>query len=583
MAAIVEVADQHGPAVAQIDACTAGSTTSHSYNAVGSRSAVNHANGTATAYDYDARNRLTQLTTWDATGEVIHSQAFTLGAAGHRTRVEEHGSRVVDYDYDALYRLVTETETDPRGDRTTTYTFDAVGNRLSRTTSCNPDCFGEVESGVTTYTYDDNDRLTSETGPAGITTYDYDANGNTTRKIGPDGTVDYHYNAENRLTRATGNLDSGAMEATYAYDAHGIRQRQTVDGQTTRYLVDPVHENAQVLEELDDSATPAVLYIIGQERISQTRPEGTFTYHGDGLGSIRALSDATGTQTDTFTYEAFGQLEHRQGTTPNSFRYTGEQYDPNLGFYYLRTRYYDPSTGWFPTMDTYQGQLREPRTLHKYVYVHADPINNIDPSGLSAVALEQGIALNISARLLTAAVVVPGVAMVGHQRIRNVTQSRAAAQACASLYGTNLQDFPSGACPNVRMPILFHPEVIMPGIGEHVQKSIADGSPAILNRTFVRKSSNLLAALAKCRAGDTISVNAHGRSCDEYPFASTTQGGSSATVAKVPLPSQWVQGGIISAFYSVCLVAPDAGALSEFLVIPTRSRPGGRSFQCRFF
>ena len=194
--------------------CTAGSTTSYSYNAVGSRSAVNHANGAATVHGYDARNRLTQLTTWDATGEVIHSQASTLGAAGHRTRVEEHGSRVVDYDYDALYRLVTETVTDPRGDRTTTYTFDAVGNRLSRTTSCNPDCFGELEDGVTTYTYDNNDRLTSETGPAGTTTYDYDANGNTTRKIGPDGTVDYHYNAENRLTRATGNLDSGAMEAT---------------------------------------------------------------------------------------------------------------------------------------------------------------------------------------------------------------------------------------------------------------------------------------------------------------------------------------------------------------------------------
>ena len=136
-----------------------------------------------------------------------------------------------------------------------------------------------------------------------------------------------------------------------------------------------------MLEERDDTGTPAVLYVIGQERISQTRAEGTFTYHGDGLGSIRALSDTTGVQTETFTYEAFGQLEHRQGTTPNSFRYTGEQYDPNLGFYYLRARYYDPATGRFPTMDTYQGRVHEPQTLHKYLYVHADPVNHTDPTG----------------------------------------------------------------------------------------------------------------------------------------------------------------------------------------------------------
>ena len=380
--------------------CTAGSTTSYSYNAVGGRSAVNHANGTATAYDYDARNRLTQLTTWDATGEVIHSQAFTLGAAGHRQMVVEDSQRVVEYDYDDLYRLVEERVIDPAGDRTTTYTYDATGNRLARTVTCDPECFGEVEAGTTTYLYDANDRLLEETGPDGTTTYAYDENGNTLEKAGPGGVVDYHYNPENRLIRAAGDLETGVSSTEYAYDAHGIRQRQTVDGQTTRYLVDPVHEHAQVLEERDDSGTPAVLYVIGQERISQTRPEGTFTYHGNGLGSIRALSDATGTQTDTFTYKAFGQLEHRQGTTPNSFRDTGEQYDPNLGYYYLRARYYDPATGRFPTMDTYQGRIHEPQTLHKYLYVHADPVNLVDPSGnITLGGLISGLNLTIGRSL----------------------------------------------------------------------------------------------------------------------------------------------------------------------------------------
>ena len=222
-------------------------------------------------------------------------------------------------------------------------------------------------------------------GPDGITTYAYDANGNTTQKTAPDGIVDYHYNTDDRLTRATGDLESAATEASYTYDAHGIRQSQVVDGVVGRFLVDPSHEHAQVMEELDGFGNPIALYLIGHERISQTRAEGYFTYHGDGLGSIRHLTNEDGLETDRFVYEAYGLLERREGATPNTFRYTGEQYDPNLGFYYLRARYYNPATGRFPTMDTYQGRIHEPQTLHKYLYVHADPVNLRDPSGLMAM------------------------------------------------------------------------------------------------------------------------------------------------------------------------------------------------------
>ncbi|MEM9316484.1 MAG: RHS repeat-associated core domain-containing protein [Pseudomonadota bacterium] len=61
--------------------------------------------------------------------------------------------------------------------------------------------------------------------------------------------------------------------------------------------------------------------------------------------------------------------------------FTGEQFDPNVGFYYLRARYYGPGNGRFLTMDTWMGRSMDPRTLHKYLYVHADPANGIDPTG----------------------------------------------------------------------------------------------------------------------------------------------------------------------------------------------------------
>jgi hypothetical protein len=35
-----------------------------------------------------------------------------------------------------------------------------------------------------------------------------------------------------------------------------------------------------------------------------------------------------------YTYEAFGDIEGRSGVTQNTYRFTGEQFDENLGDYY---------------------------------------------------------------------------------------------------------------------------------------------------------------------------------------------------------------------------------------------------------
>ena len=45
--------------------------------------------------------------------------------------------------------------------------------------------------------------------------------------------------------------------------------------------------------------------------------------------------------------------------------------------YYLRNRYYDPSTGQFISRDPLSGTTRQP-----YAYVVDDPLNHIDPTGL---------------------------------------------------------------------------------------------------------------------------------------------------------------------------------------------------------
>ena len=49
---------------------------------------------------------------------------------------------------------------------------------------------------------------------------------------------------------------------------------------------------------------------------------------------------------------------------------------------YQGARWYDASTGRFNRLDPFFGNLQDPQSLHKYTYVHGDPIHGIDPSGL---------------------------------------------------------------------------------------------------------------------------------------------------------------------------------------------------------
>jgi RHS repeat-associated protein len=85
--------------------------------------------------------------------------------------------------------------------------------------------------------------------------------------------------------------------------------------------------------------------------------------------------------TDTYEYEAFGNSFTVSGSTPNNYLYRGEQFDPDLGLYYLRARYYNPATGRFMSRDPEDGQFWDSKTLHKYLYAAGDPVNASDPTG----------------------------------------------------------------------------------------------------------------------------------------------------------------------------------------------------------
>jgi RHS repeat-associated protein len=150
---------------------------------------------------------------------------------------------------------------------------------------------------------------------------------------------------------------------------------------------------AQVTEELVSGAVQRE-YTYGLQRINENQViSGAWTpsfYGYDGFGSVRQLTNAGGVVTDTFSYDAFGVTLERTGTTPNVYMYRGEQYDSDLGLYYLRARCYNSLTGRFLSRDSEAGKPIDPKTLHKYLYAGGDPVNKIDSRGRAAAEEEAG-------------------------------------------------------------------------------------------------------------------------------------------------------------------------------------------------
>ena len=86
------------------------------------------------------------------------------------------------------------------------------------------------------------------------------------------------------------------------------------------------------------------------------------------------MLNEAGRITDTYRYNAYGELMEQTGDTENHYLYTGEYYDGTSNLYYLRARYMNPSTGTFISMDTYEGSIYDPDTLHKYLYANGNPV-----------------------------------------------------------------------------------------------------------------------------------------------------------------------------------------------------------------
>jgi RHS repeat-associated protein len=342
----------------------------HGYDALSRRTSLTRPNGVNTSYSYDGLSHLLSVL-HQAGNNVLDGASYAYDPAGNRlSKTNDLNGVTSNYSYDSIYELTQVTQ---GASTTETYSYDAVGNRLS-------------SLGVTIYNYNVSNELTSNSNGS----YTYDANGNTLSD--PSG-KSYSWDFENRLTQAVVPGTNGGT-TTFKYDPFGRRIQKSGPLGTTNYLYD----GRDLIEEIDASGSILAHYNDGvgfDQPLSMLRGGAVSFFQSDVLGSTTSLSGSSGALGNTYTYDGYGKLTASTGNVANPFRFTGREFDPETGIYYYRARYYDSTAGRFVSEDP----IRFRGGIDFYAYTYNNPLNWIDPFGLEVQECRRPLSFDFSGDL----------------------------------------------------------------------------------------------------------------------------------------------------------------------------------------
>jgi len=122
---------------------------------------------------------------------------------------------------------------------------------------------------------------------------------------------------------------------------------------------------------------------------ARAQAEDVVYYHTDAIGSVRAITDATGAVIGRYDYLPFGELWPSVPPAPAEVRqFGGKERDDETGLDYFGARYHSSNIGRFTTVDpamNIEVAMLDPQRWNRYAYAKNNPFVFIDPDGRDAI------------------------------------------------------------------------------------------------------------------------------------------------------------------------------------------------------
>lgn len=202
--------------------------------------------------------------------------------------------------------------------------------------------------------------------------YTYDLTGNT--RTSPLVPQYIRYDAFTMLTMCEKKTTTDSVNFEYGGAKQRVYKKNTTGATSTSTLYIHGGNDYPLVEKTSGGVERT--YVYGPTGLIAMRVGTTWYYIlKDHLNSTRVVFNTSGTVQSTYDYDSYGSLRRSTINTDIAYRFTGQEFDSEVGIHNFRARMYDSELGMFYATDP----AREGTS--PYGYVSNNPVSLVDPTG----------------------------------------------------------------------------------------------------------------------------------------------------------------------------------------------------------